>query len=86
MAKETNYNTKDFYQKRAVVGERHFVPVDQNNLDCWAIPGRIVVGQTNKGPIFKSRTVTSKQLRAWAKKQGLTMKIVDYPLIRADLK
>lgn len=69
------------FQRRAIVGDRHFVAISDNS---WAQPGQIDTGKLDQygRRIFQKRTLTTGQLRAWAKKIGQAVHINDqYPLV-----
>ncbi|QWF71942.1 hypothetical protein KEF85_05650 [Methylomonas paludis] len=81
-------NPDDQFQRRAIVGDRHFILADVNQPDHWALAGPVVLatdadGNRRFGP---ARTITTAQLSAWAAGQNLRLQIADkFPLVRRDI-
>ena len=75
------------HQRRAIIGDRHFILLDPNKPDLWALPGPVITteddnGLRNYGP---PRTITTARLIDWARDQGLSVHINEkYPLLRRD--
>jgi hypothetical protein len=75
-------------QTRAIVGDRHFVLVDERNKNVYAQPGQVVTGgeiiSGQEVRVFAQRTITLAQLQAWAIKRGERLVVNDkFPLVRA---
>ncbi|MDD4915410.1 MAG: hypothetical protein PHW13_10305 [Methylococcales bacterium] len=75
------------YQRRAIVGDRHFILACPTQIDAWALPGLLVIGVDANGvrQFGPPRTVSTARLKAWARANGLGFRIeVKYPLLRRD--
>ena len=76
------------FQRRAIAGHRHFILADLQQPDSWALPGAVILaedenGQRRYGP---ARTISTAQLKAWAKSQRLPFRIVEkFPVVRGDV-
>lgn len=74
-------------QRRAIVGNRHFILANPEQPDHWALPGPVILkeepsGQRHYGP---AKTISTAQLIDWAKTQNLGVNIDDqFPILRRD--
>ena len=78
---------EDKYQRRAIVGKRHFVLADPQQPDRWALPGPVVdsvdaLGLRNFGA---ARTVSTETLAAWARSLRCKLRIEErFPVVRRN--
>jgi len=87
MKKSIDYNkNQSFEQRRAIIGDRHFILANEENKNCWVVPGGTSPVRNKKGEIIekgKIHILTTKQLTDYAKSIGHKLKIIeDFPVIR----
>lgn len=73
------------FQRRAIVGQWHFILVNAEQPDIWALPGAVVIASDENGirRFGPTRTITTSALKAWAYKAKLPFRIEErYPVIR----
>ena len=76
---------QDQYQRRAIVGNRHFILADPAQPDRWALAGPVVISEDELGyrRYGPPRTVSSAQLQTWAKHMRRPFRIEEkFPVIR----
>lgn len=74
-------------QRRAIVGDRHFILADPAQPDRWALAGTQVTGvDENRNRSFGPlQTISTEGLRAWAAAMQRPFRIEEaYPLVRGD--
>ena len=77
------------YQRRAIIGDRHFVLANPEQPDLWALAGTAVQTTDKHGQRSFSppRTVSTGQLIAWAAAHSQPFYIEEnYPVIHRDLE
>lgn len=73
------------YQRRAIVGDRHFIQADPDRPDVWALPGPVVYSEDENGvrSFGPARTIRTAELQAWAASQKLRLRIDEkFPIVR----
>ena len=78
----------DQFQRRAIVGDRHFILADPAQPDVWALPGPVVAATDVNGVrrFGVARTISTEHLRAWAKAEKLSMRIEEkFPVVRRGI-
>jgi hypothetical protein len=73
------------FQRRAIVGERHFILVDAGQPDIWALPGSVVTAVDENGvrSFGAARTISTLALQRWAARQNLPFRIEEkFPVVR----
>lgn len=78
----------DQFQRRAIVGERHFILADVDNPDTWALAGPVVLATDTDGNrrFGSARTISTAQLSRWAAGQNLRLQIVEkFPVVRRGI-
>jgi len=76
------------FQRRAIVGDRHFILADPDRPDEWALAGPIVTGTDENGirSYGAAKTIGTERLKAWAKTQQLPFRIEDkFPVVRRGI-
>ena len=75
------------FQRRAIIGDRHFVLANPQQPDNWALAGSIVQSTDKQGlrSFGPARTISTTQLIAWAASHKLTFYIEEnYPVVHRD--
>lgn len=73
------------FQRRAIVGDRHFVLANPDRADAWALAGPVVTGEDENGvrSYGTANTVSTAQLRAWARARRKPFRIEEkFPVVR----
>ncbi len=76
------------FQRRAIVGNRHFILADTGQPDVWALAGPVVIAEDENGirSYGPAGTITTAALKALACKHGLPFKIEEkFPVVRRDI-
>ena len=77
------------FQRRAVIGERHFVLANPEQPDIWALAGSPVQSVDPQGvrSFGPARTISTAELRAWAQAHRLPFYIEEnFPVIHRDIE
>lgn len=73
------------FQRRAIVGDRHFIQADPLQPDIWAVPGSVVVAEDENGIrcYGTAPVVATAVLTDWAKQHNLIVRIEEqFPVLR----
>ncbi|MGD0961967.1 MAG: hypothetical protein ABSB19_19320 [Methylomonas sp.] len=73
------------YQRRAIVGDRHFILANPERPDCWALAGPVVMAEDANGvrDYGPARTISTARLREWARMHNRSFAIIeDFPVVR----
>lgn len=76
------------FQRRAIVGDRHFILADPAKADVWALAGPVVTGIDENGirSYGAAKTVSTAQLKAWAKARRCPFSIEEkFPVVRRGI-
>jgi hypothetical protein len=77
------------FQRRAVIGERHFVLANPEQPDIWALAGTVVQSIDKQGvrSFGPARTISTGELIAWAAAHRLPFYIEEnFPVIHHDIE
>jgi len=76
------------FQRRAVVGGRHFILANPEQPDVWALAGPVVTAVDENGvrSFGPAKTITTQALMAWALRKRLAFRIEEqFPLAHRDI-
>ena len=76
------------FQRRAIVGDRHFILADPDQPDQWALAGPIITNEDEQGnrSYGKARTISTKALKTWAQTHNRRFSIIEkFPVIRRSI-
>jgi hypothetical protein len=78
----------DQFQRRLIIGDRHFILADPKHPDCWALAGPVISAEDEQGnrTYTAARTLSTAQLRAWAFSQQRSFSLIEkYPVVRRGI-